>query len=513
MLEIYDCTLREGEQAGGVHFSVEDRINITRALDEFGMDFIEVGWPIDDEVLEAFLKISEESFESKIVAFGSTSIAKNPEEDKNLDSIIKSKVKYACIFGKTWLEHIEKQLKISDDENLEKIYKSIKFLKNHDINVFYDAEHYFDGFKHEENYALKTIEKAIEAGASRVILCDTNGGTLPEEIKEILEKTKRFIEEKNLNVRLGVHIHNDSGLAFTNTLESLNYIEHIQGTINGLGERVGNVDLCELIPLLLILKKNLQLDFKLDKLKPLSDLVYRKANLPRKINQAFISSRAFSHKGGVHIDATSKGASYGHINPEMLGLNHSFVLTSLGGSACVMSAAKKFGFLLEKQEVKEKINEVLKYLREVEKKGYDLGDIEAEQFMIIDKYFGDFENLLEIKEWSINTDKEKSECYLKLNINGQEIQAREEVLGGPVNAIYQTLINALPEKYKEAKNLVLNDYWVRIVNPKSDASPVRTRIDFSDGERFSTVGVSDNIIQSSLEAIEKAFNYYLHKLG
>lgn len=508
MLEIYDCTLREGEQAGGVHFSIEDRISIVNALNEFGMDFIEVGWPINDEVLEAFLKLEKEKLKSKIVAFGSTSIAKNPEKDKNLDSIIKSKVKYACIFGKTWLEHVEKQLKISKQENLDKIFKSVEFLKNKGINVFYDAEHYFDGFKHNSEYALKTIEKAIEGGASRVILCDTNGGSLTEEIKEILEETKKFIGNKNLEVKLGIHIHNDSGLAFTNSLEALNYVDHIQGTINGLGERVGNVDLCELVPFL-ILKKGLQLDFKLDKLKQVSDLVYKAANLPEKINQAFVSSRAFSHKGGVHIDATSKGASYSHVTPETLGMNHSFVLTSLGGGACVMSAAEKFGFSLEKNNSREKIKEVLEYLKKVERKGYDLGNIEAEQFMIINTYFGNFKNLFKIKEWSVNTNKDKSKCSLKLEMNGEETEAREEVNGGPIDAIYKSIISALSKKYDNI-NLVLNNYSVRIVNPKGAASSVRTRIDFSGREEFSTVGLSENIIQSSLEAIEKAFNYYLY---
>jgi len=508
MLEVYDCTLREGEQAEGVHFSIEDRINITLALNEFDMDFIEVGWPIHEEVLETLLKLNKEKLKSKIVAFGSTSFTKNPEEDKNLNSILKSKVKYACIFGKTWAEHVEKQLKISKKENLKKIFDSVKFLRDRNIKVFYDAEHYFDGFKHNSEYAFKTIEKAAEAGASKIILCDTNGGTLTEETAEIIEKTKQFIKEKGLKVELGAHIHNDSGLAFANSLEALKHVNHIQGTINGLGERVGNVDLCELIPFLM-LKKKMQLNFRLDKLKRLSDLVYKAANLPRKIDQAFISSRAFSHKGGVHIDATSKGASYSHVMPESLGLQHSFALTSLGGKAGVMSAAKKFGFSVKKGE--RKITEVLGCLRDLERKGYSLGSIEAEQFMIIGKYFGNFRNLLKIDDWSINTNKHKSKCYLELDIDGEKIKAEGEVNGGPVEAIYKTIINALPKKYDNKKNLKLKDYSVRIVNPKGAASSVRTKISFSGNEEFSTVGVSENIIQSSLEAIEKAFNYYLYK--
>lgn len=511
ILEIYDCTLREGEQASGVHFSIKDRIEIVGALNDFGMDFIEVGWPIHEEVLETFLKLDGKKFKSKIVAFGSTSISKNPEEDKNLNSIIKSKARYACIFGKTWIEHVEKQLKISEQENLDKIFKSVKFLKNKGVDVFYDAEHYFDGFKHNPEYALKTIEKSIEAGASRVVLCDTNGGSLTEELREILEKTAKFIEERGLKVKLGIHVHNDSGLAFTNTLESLNYIKHVQGTINGIGERVGNVDLCELVPFL-ILKKGLPLKFKLENLKEVSEIVYKASNLPRKIDQAFVSPRAFSHKGGVHIDATSKGAVYGHVDPGRLGMNHSFVLTSIGGGAGVITAAKKFGFSVDKGNSKGKIKEVLDYLKSIERKGYDIGNIEAEQFMIISTYFGGFKKIFKINNWSIKTDKNKSICSFELEIKGKREDVKEEIKGGPVEAAYKTIMNALSSKCGNL-NINLKNYSVRIVNPKGAASSVRTRIDFSGTEEFSTVGVSENIIQSGLEAIEKAFNYCLHKVN
>ena len=512
MLEIYDCTLREGEQAGGVHFSIDERIEVAKKLHEAEVDFIEFGWPIQEEVLEAFLKL-DNKIKDKIVAFGSTSIAEEPEQDANLYSIVKSKAKYACIFGKTWLEHVEKQLKISEQENLEKIFNSIKFLKDWGIEVFYDAEHYFDGFKNNSEYALKTLKSAISGGASRVILCDTNGGSLPEEVKEILEKTKEFLEKNNLNIKLGVHFHNDSALALTNSLEALNFVQQVQGTINGIGERVGNLDLCEFIPLL-VLKKGYDLGAKLEKLKELSDLVYLTANLPNKINQAFVSQRAFSHKGGVHIDATSKGASYSHISPERLGLVHNLTLTSLGGAACVVETASKFGYKLDKKDAKtkEKITEVLAYLNETEKRGYDIGNIEAEQFMIISKFFGDFKEVFKIKEWEVVTNGNKSSCYLKFDL-GEEVEIKEEVEGGPVESIYKALVEILSPKYGKVRDLKLEDYKVRIARRKGAGSEVRTRIDFSDGGRFSTVGVSENIIKSSLEALEKAFNYYLNKLN
>jgi len=510
-LEIYDCTLREGEQAGGVKFSLEDRIKIAKALSEFGVNFIELGWPIHKDVLEAFLKIKKENLKANIVAFGSTSISKNIKEDRNLNSIIKSKARYACIFGKTWLEHVEKQLKISKEENLEKIFQSIKFLKNNGIDVFYDAEHFFDGFKHNPEYALKTIEKAVEAGASRIILCDTNGGSLPEEIKEAIKKVIAFFKNKKLEIKLGIHMHNDCGLALTNSLEALDYVEQIQGTINGLGERVGNLDLCEFIPLL-ILKKNIKLNFKLEKLKSLSEIVYKAANLPKQIGQAFVSERAFSHKGGIHIDATTKGASYTHIMPEVLGLNHNFMLTSLGGSACVINAANQFGFSLDKRDekIRTKINNVLEELKEMEIKGYDIGNILAEQYIIINKHFGNYKIFFKVKNWEITTKKNKSSCYLKLEINMEEVEIKKEIEGGPIDVLYKTLSELLSKKYECINKLKLVNYKVRIAKSKGVESSVRTRIDFSDGEEFSTVGVSENIIQSSLEALEKAFNYYLN---
>jgi 2-isopropylmalate synthase len=427
-------------------------------------------------------------------------------------SIVNSKAKYACIFGKTWAEHVEKQLKISKEENLHKIEESIKFLKSKDIDVFYDAEHYFDGFKDDFNYSLKTIQAAARAGASRIIFCDTNGGTLPEEVDEILKKTKEFLRQNGIDVKLGVHMHNDSGLALTNSLESLKHVQHFQGTINGLGERVGNLDLCEFIPLL-VLKKKINLDLKLDKIKPACDLVYKIANVPRKFNQAFVSQRAFSHKGGVHIDATLKGASYSHVSPQLLGLNHDLILTSLGGSASVVSAAQKFGFNLDKKDpmTREKIKEVLENLNESEKKGYDIGNIEAEQYIIINLYFGKFKDYFKVEEWEITTNDKKSECVVKLKIKDKIIESKEEVFGGPIDAIYKSLKNALVGIYPIVEGIKLEDYRVRIANLRGVESQVRTRIDFSDGEKFSTVGVSENVIESGLEAISKAFNYYLNK--
>lgn len=516
-LEIYDCTLREGEQAAGVRFSVHERLEIAKALSDIGVDYIELGWPVHPEVLEAFHEVKKLKLKSKIVAFGSTSISENAEEDKNLESLIKSRAEYACIFGKSWLEHVEKQLRISAEENLKKISDSITFLRNNGMKVFYDAEHYFDAFKSNKSYALQTLKTASDAGAERIILCETNGGAMPDEVKQIIKETKEYLDKNNITAGLGVHFHNDCGLALANTLESLDYVKQIQATVNGIGERVGNADLCEVVPVL-ILKKGKTLNVDLEGLKDLSELVYDAANLPGQITQAFVSSHAFSHKGGVHIDATRKGASYEHINPEELGLNHKLMLSSLGGAACITSAAEKFGYKIDKRDeaTKKKISDILEELAELEKKGYDCGDIEAEQFMLIEKHLGNFKTFFKINEWNVRTDSEnRSVFYMRLDINGNEHETekeiKKEVMGGPVDAAYKAMLELISNSYPEISELELSDYKIRIVKSKGVESTVRTRIEFSNGEEFSTVGVSDNIIKSNIEAIEKAFNYYLNR--
>ncbi|MEK6820341.1 MAG: citramalate synthase, partial [Nanoarchaeota archaeon] len=316
-IEIYDCTLREGSQAAGAHFSIEDRVELFKALDSFGMDYIELGWPVSEEVLESFELCRKARKNAKIVAFGSTSIAKNPEEDFNLLGIIESKPDFACIFGKTSKEHVEKQLKITLEENIKKIHDSINFLKSRGIRVFYDAEHYFDSFKEDREYALDTLVSAAKAGAEKIILCDTNGGTLPNEVEYIVLTTREKLLEKDISIGLGVHFHDDSGLALANTLASLPYIAQVQGTINGIGERIGNLNFSEFLPI--YIKKIPMPEIKLKLLKNVNEEAYRLAGLEIPHSRAFVGDTAFAHKGGVHIDAESKGASYQHANPEDYG--------------------------------------------------------------------------------------------------------------------------------------------------------------------------------------------------
>jgi len=516
-LEIYDTTLREGEQSAVANFDLKDRIEICKMLDEFGVDYIELGWPIvSHEILNSFKPCMKVVKNAKVVAFGSTSIRKNLDEDKNLNSIIKSGVKVACIFGKSHLDHVEKQLKISSEENLKRIEKSIKFLIEHDIEVFYDAEHYFDAFKLHQDYAFKTLISAIKAGATRIILCDTNGGILPDEAEKIVKITKEKLEQEKLSPKFGVHFHNDCGLALANTLTTLPYIKQVQGTINGIGERVGNLNFSEFVPVY-TKKMNCPLNINLRKLKSINEKVFKLAGIDVPEFRAFAGDMAFAHKGGVHTDATTKGASYEHENPEDFGNKTIILMNTLGGGSCIKAIAKEFGYKLDKknQEVKEKIELLFKELRQLERKGYKIGAIKAEQFLLIEKYFGKLKNFFEIEEWNIKTNFingiETSEFDMGYKINGKLEEESVRINGGPVNAAYKTFVKALSKDYPQIKELKLIDFHVSIAKSKGEESTVRTMITFKDGEIFATVGVDNNILQSAIEALVKGFRYYLNK--
>jgi len=516
-LEIYDATLREGEQAAGANFNLQDRLELFEKLDDFGVDYVEVGWPVaSPEILQAFKELKGKNKNSKIVAFGSTSISEKVEEDKNLNSILEAEVEYACIFGKTWGNHVREQLKISKEENLERIRKSVRFLREKGICVFYDAEHYFDGYKEDKDYALETLVSAVEGGATRLILCDTNGGVLPDEAVKIVKETKEKLKERGINVGLGVHFHGDSGLALANTIACLDDIIQVQGTINGIGERIGNLDFSNFLPVYnLKLGKEVKVD--LENLKKVHDEAYRLAGIDIPENKPFVGEMAFAHKGGIHIDATNKGASYEHINPKRVGNERKILLNSLGGRGVVVSVAEGFGYNLNKKDpvVIEKIERLFRELRESEARGYNIGNIRAEQFLLIEKYFGNLNDFFKIEKWETTSYRDSvgeiSGFEIRCKINGDIIQEKVAVHGGPVDAAYKAMIKILSKKYPEVNGLKLTDFHVRIAKPNGAESSVRTKIDFSDGEVFSTVGVDENIIQSSVEALEKGFRYYLNR--
>jgi len=514
-LEIYDCMLREGEQAEGASFSFSDRIELCKKLDEFGVDYIELGWPLaSKEICDSFKEAIDSVKKAKIVAFGSTSIKPNPEVDENLNSIVFCGVKYACIFGKTDLEHVEKQLRISKEENLRKIKESVSYLKEKGITVFYDAEHYFDGYKKNKEYAIETLVSALEGGAERIILCDTKGGLLPEEASRIVRETRTELKTKGFEVNIGVHFHDDCALALANTLSCLGDICMVQGTINGIGERVGNLNFSEFLPIYMKkMENNKEIDLR--KLKELNDFSFKISGITIPEKRAFVGDCAFAHKGGVHIDAINKGAGYEHANPEEFGNKTVVLLNSLGGASSVVGLAREFGYELDKKDIKtrEKIQELFEELRVYEKKGYRLGSLKAEQFLLIEKYFGKNRLDFEIKEWNVNSELrygiERSYFKVVCQIDKEIFEDSLSVEGGPVDATFKCLKKITSKKYPEIEKLELADFKVSIAIRHREESAVRTEIFFSDGENFSTVGVDKNILGSSIEALVKGFKYFI----
>lgn len=514
-LEIYDCTLREGEQQEGVSYSTEDRLEFVKMLDEFGVNYIELGWPFaSKEIFDSIKKANEIVNKAKIVAFGSTSIKENVKEDNNLNSIIDCGAKYACIFGKTSTEHIEKQLKLTGEENINKIIDSIAYLKSKDVKVFYDAEHYFDGYKDNPYYAIRTIIAAIEGGADRIILCDTNGGVVPTEVEKIVRETYETLKRKGFKTNLGVHFHNDSGLALANTLTSLPYIKQVQGTINGIGERVGNLDFSKFLPVYMIKLGN-ELEINLKELKHVNDKAYILSGLEIPQKKAYVGNLAFAHKAGVHIDAIKKGATYEHLNPEELGNKRLLILNTMGGRSAVINIASKFGIELDKSnpDIINKINKLYEELKLYENYGYNLGTLKAEQFLIINKYFGNKKDVFKILSWEINSKyiegKELTSYKVRCKLGDEVCEDSLTIDGGPVDCAFKTIKKILSKKYPEVYNIKLVDFHVSIAIKKKEESAVRTKINFKDGENIETVGVDKNILESSIEAIEKAFRYYL----
>lgn len=514
-LEIYDTTLRDGTQSPDVNLTVSDKLELVEALDEFGVDYIELGWPgINSKEMETFIKANKLKLKnSKIVAFGSTK-RKNLEakDDSNLKAIIESKVEVACIFGKSWDDHVTKQLKISLEENLKAITESVKFLVDNKIKVFFDAEHFFDGYKSNSFYSLRTLKAAFNGGAECLVLCDTNGGTILREIEIIIQDVKNYLKNQNISVQLGIHIHNDSGLATANTVFSTEFgVSHIQGTINGFGERSGNADLCQVIPNLM-LKKGFQTNIKLKQLKKISELTYTLSNNKPVSNQPYVGSNAFAHKGGIHVDAISKGASYEHIDPSLVGNKRNIILSDLSGKANIVEMLKSFG-IKDVDKNDKRVLQLLKKIESLEKKGYDIGDVDAEKYLLYKEFFDKTEPIT-IKSWEVKSKfnkEEKSECKIVGIVHGEEKEAKAEVTGGPVEAAYGALKQFISSNHENVINVKLSNYKVRIAEEKEESSTVRVYIKFVDekGNEWATVGVNKNILQASFEAIEKGFRYYL----
>ncbi|MEM1670015.1 MAG: citramalate synthase [Candidatus Methanomethylicaceae archaeon] len=513
---MYDTTLRDGAQSKDVIFSLQDKLRITSKLDEFGIHYIEGGWPgSNPKDEEYFKKVKELSLKnSEIVAFGSTRRCDiKPSEDANLNAIIKSDVKIATIFGKSWDLHVKSVLNTTLDENLNMVYDSIQYLKNHGLKVFFDAEHFFDGFKNNKEYAISVIKTAIEAKADLIVLCDTNGGTLPHEFFEI---TKEIIS--SFKIPIGVHCHNDSGVAVANSLLGvLAGAIQVQGTINGIGERCGNADLCQIIPALELKMKIKALKTQnLKKLKDLSLYVYEILQMHPNPHQPYVGNNAFAHKGGVHVDAVLKNKiAYEHISPEEVGNFRVFSVSELSGKANIIAKAREFGFEITKDD--PVVVSILNKIKDLEFKGYQLEGANGTLYLIMAKELGIYKKLFSIIQWRTisegRNENVSAESSVKIRVGDKEIFVIAEG-NGPVNAQDRAIRKAIYEFFPEIEKVQLINYKVSIADTaQGTASSVRTFIEFSDGkENWITVGVSTNILEASKDALIDGYDYYLQKI-
>lgn len=422
-------------------------------------------------------------------------------------------MKIATIFGKSWDLHVKSVLNTTLDENLNMVYDSIQYLKNHGLKVFFDAEHFFDGFKNNKEYAISVIKTAIEAKADLIVLCDTNGGTLPHEFFEI---TKEIIS--SFKIPIGVHCHNDSGVAVANSLLGvLAGAIQVQGTINGIGERCGNADLCQIIPALELKMKIKALKTQnLKKLKDLSLYVYEILQMHPNPHQPYVGNNAFAHKGGVHVDAVLKNKiAYEHISPEEVGNFRVFSVSELSGKANIIAKAREFGFEITKDD--PVVVSILNKIKDLEFKGYQLEGANGTLYLIMAKELGIYKKLFSIIQWRTisegRNENVSAESSVKIRVGDKEIFVIAEG-NGPVNAQDRAIRKAIYEFFPEIEKVQLINYKVSIADTaQGTASSVRTFIEFSDGkENWITVGVSTNILEASKDALIDGYDYYLQKI-
>ena len=512
---IYDTTLRDGSQGEGISFSLQDKLAITLKLDDLGVDFIEGGYPIANPKDESYFQEvkSLKLRHAKIAAFGSTRRAdKRVEDDKNVNALLTADTPVVTIVGKSWDFQVTDVLKVSLDENLKMVSDTIAYLKSKSREVFFDAEHFFDGYKKNREYAVKVLKEAELSGADVIVLCDTNGGSLPSEIAQIVEEVRK----KTKGIMLGIHTHNDGDLAVANTLAAVDQgVRQVQGTINGFGERCGNADLCSIIPNL-VLKKGYHCltDGGLKKLTEASRYVYETANLLLRPNQPFVGISAFAHKGGLHINAIQKNkGTYEHIPPESVGNERKILISELSGSSTILAKVEKFNLTHDSNLMRSILEEV----QTLENEGYQFESAEASFELLVRKKIGRYKSFFDLEGFRVIVEKMESglpvtAATVKVRVNNiQELSASEGA--GPVNALDSALRKALERFYPSLKDMTLVDYKVRVINPrKGTAAKVRVIIESQDKENiWSTVGVSENLIDASWHALVDSIEYKLLK--
>ncbi len=519
---IFDTTLRDGAQTQGVDFSIDDKFKIAKALDDLGVDYIEGGWPganpTDTEFFQKKIKLNT----SVLTAFGMTKKAgRSADNDPGLSSILNSNTQAVCLVGKSWDFHVDIALGISNEENLENISESAKLFIKEKKEFMFDAEHFFDGFKNNKEYALSCIKSAYDSGARWIVLCDTNGGTLPNEVSEIVYEVSKSIPGKNL----GIHAHNDTGNAVSNSLAAvLSGIRQIQGTINGLGERCGNANLMSVIPTLHLKEtysKNYEINIKkenIGKLTQCSRLLDEILN--RKPNQhlPYVGAAAFSHKGGLHVSAVQKDPkTYEHINPEDVGNVRNIVVSDQSGKSNIVSRLKSIGIDFKQDD--PKIKKLLEEVKDREFIGYSYDGADASFELLARRIMGEIPRYILIKEYDVSVKKNSSgeiisSAKAQLEVDKKLILCEGEG-NGPVHALDNAIrknVDKLAKYSQYLKDLKLVDYKVRILNTGTEAV-TRVSIESTDskGKNWFTIGVSPNIIDASFKALVDSLDYKLFK--
>lgn len=519
-VEIYDTTLRDGSQAEGIAFSVEDKLRITEKLDELGVHYVEGGWPGSNPKDAEYFKKSKKLKlkNSAVAAFGSTHRPKHKvKDDANIKALAASEAPVITIFGKTWDFHVKESLKITPSENLEIIHNSVAYLKKYAEKVFFDAEHFFDGYKENPVFALKCLIAAQDAGADCLVLCDTNGGTLPHEVERIFKELAA--RNSSLVAPLGIHAHNDSECAVANSIIAVELgASQAQGTINGIGERCGNANLCSIIPSL-----NLKLGLKcitdahLKRLREVSRFVNEISNLRHFKRQPFVGDSAFAHKGGVHVSAVMKRPeTYEHIKPELVGNSQRVLISDLAGKSNIIRKAKEFNIHIEPDS--PQLQDILNRLKELEHQGFQFEGAEASFELLLKKALGLHRKFFELIGFRVIVEKRKegevllSEATIMVRVGGKT-EHTAATGKGPVNALDNALKKALEKFYPELKDIKLHDYKVRVLTAGKGTS-ARVRVLAESGDEKSTwgtVGVSENIIEASWQALVDSIEYKLLK--
>jgi 2-isopropylmalate synthase len=516
-VKLCDTTLRDGTQSEQVSLSSEDKVRIVEALDDLGIHYIEGGFPgSNPRDVDFFKKIKDISISSaKIIAFGNTRRAGvRAAEDANIRSLLKTGMEVVTLVSKTWDLHVQEALRVSLEENLEMIYDSVEYLKSEGRELIYDAEHFFDGFKRNREYALKCLRTAQEAGADSIVLCDTNGGAMPHEIKSAIREVK-----KHIKTPLGIHTHNDCEMAVANTITAVQAgAVHVQGTINGYGERCGNANLCSVIPnLKLKLNVDCISDENLLKLKETSRLVNELANLTPWPHQPYVGKSAFAHKGGLHVSAIRRNPdTYEHTRPELVGNERRVLVSDLSGKSNVMYKASEFNIKLGIKD--PAVDRILKDLKELENKGYQFEGAEGSFELLMKRAKGEEHKFFDLLGFRVIVEKrdEKKDPYCEATIMVAVDGVVEHTAAegnGPVNALDNALRKALEKFYPQLSQMELLDYKVRILSQdEGTAALTRVLVESGDGKNsWGTVGVSDNIIEASWQALVDSIQYKLMK--